>query len=83
MEDQRQMQVDKEEGQRQRQAARAEKRAEKEKLDDQWQQIKQAHQRAVDDWNVECAQLTANEVPKKNLPKWPKWPKWPLKLTLT
>ena len=80
VEDRRQMQVDDEEGRRQRQAARAEKRAEKEMLEDQWQQIKHAHQTAVDNWSAGCAQLTENGVPKKDLPK---QPTCPLKSTLT
>jgi DDE superfamily endonuclease len=80
MEDRRQMRADEEEGRRQRQVARAEKRAEKEMLEDQWQQIKRAHQTAVNDWNAECARLMANGVPKKDLPK---RPIRPLKSTLT
>ena len=82
MEDQWQMQVDEEEGWRQRQAARAEMREEKEKLNDQSQQIKQVHQRVVDDGIVECVWLTANWSPKEEIHKWSKWPKWPLKLTI-
>jgi hypothetical protein len=80
IEAQRQTHADEEESQRQRQVVKAEKRVEKKKLEDQWQQIKWAHERAMEKWNAECAQLTANKVPKKDLPK---HPTWPLKLTLT
>ena len=59
MEDQWQMQVDEEEGWRQRQAARPEMREEKGKLNDQSQQIKQVHQRAwtMGMWNVSYSKL--------------------------
>lgn len=59
-----------------RRMAREVKKDAKEKLEKQWEAMKKAHEQAVQDWNLECAHLAQQKVPKS---RWPMKPKRPLK----
>ncbi|KAI9452906.1 hypothetical protein F5148DRAFT_1152090 [Russula earlei] len=74
VEEHRRSKLDEEEGRNQRCTVRAGKQVEKVKIEDEWQQVKEAHEKAVDTWAARCAQLTLSGTLKKDLPKCPKCP---------
>ncbi|KAF8056593.1 hypothetical protein FPV67DRAFT_1431310 [Lyophyllum atratum] len=71
LEDKRQSKEDEEEGRKQRQMDRAGKKAEREKLEERWQEMKATHERAVEKWEEGCVRLTMAGTIKKDLPKRP------------
>lgn len=66
----------KEEEKAHRRATREAKKDTKAKLERQWLAIKNAHEKAVQEWNLECTHLSQQKVPKS---RWPLKPKRPLK----
>ena len=49
----------------------AKKEAQARLVDEEWKRIKINHEESVKHWKAECAKLTSDGVPKKNLPKGP------------
>jgi hypothetical protein len=74
MEERKRNRAEEEQNRKQRQVARAGKKAAKKRVDDQWRQIKEAHERAIERWLADCEQLTVNGTLKRDLPKCPARP---------
>jgi hypothetical protein len=55
-----------------RKAARASKKASKERLEERWKEVCVAHDAAVAKWQVECTGLREGGTAIKDLPKKPK-----------
>lgn len=59
-----------------RQAVREARKVAKERLNQQWEVMKEAYQQAIEQWKLECARLSEQKTPKCH---WPAKPKRPAK----
>ena len=46
-------------------------------LEEEWKQIKMAHETAIEEWSAQCQNLKDQGIPKKNWPKKPTRPRKP------